>query len=79
MGEFCRKDHFSGGVIDDGDASGFAAWIDLDPERLEFWLLYSNLQDDGKWETLEDRGFPLGQEQSRSSRVDRIEWLLIGI
>jgi hypothetical protein len=43
------------------------------------WLFHSFLENDGKGIPLEYRSFPLCQEKTSSPRMNRVEWVLLGI
>jgi len=48
MEEFCGKDNFATGIIDQGQSGRLASWIDLESQRPDLWLLDGHLDPQGK-------------------------------
>jgi hypothetical protein len=77
--QFGGEDHFSRGVIHQGEPGGLAPWIELEPQGDNDRMLDGLFQDDGERISSPHRRFPSGKQDSCSPRMDRVERLLVGI
>jgi len=77
--EFSRKKHLATPVVDKSYASGAAAGVELDAQGLYLWLLSTALEDDSKWVVLEHGSFPCLKQQTCTSWMHRVEWLLVRV
>ena len=68
MYQFRREDHFSRRIIDQGQSTRLAPWINLQAERMHLWLLDGHFENDREGIAFEDSRFPLRQQDACSSQ-----------
>ena len=79
MHKFCREDHFSRRLIDQGDPSRLTPWINLQAERMNLWGERHAFQNDRKRVAAKHRRFALREQHSCSPWMHRGKWLLVCI
>ena len=79
MSQFSGKHHFTRRIIDDGYPCGLAAWIKFETQGFKPGLLDSFLQKDREGIAFEHRSFAGREQDARSSRMDRVQCLFVGI
>jgi hypothetical protein len=77
MHKFRREDHFSSGIIDQGDPGCLAPWINLDPEWVDLWFFNGRLQNDREGIAFEHSRFALFEQVAGTARMDRVQGLFI--
>jgi hypothetical protein len=77
MHKFRREDHFSSGIIDQGDPGCLAPWINLDPEWVDLWFFNGRLQNDREGIAFEHSRFALFEQDAGTARMDRVQGLFI--
>jgi len=77
--EFCGKNYVTRLVIEQCDASGFATWIELEPERCNFRLLNVRFEHNGERKPFEHSCLARGEQDACSARVYWVQRLPVGI
>jgi hypothetical protein len=77
--KFGGENDLPGLVIDQSEPSGLAARIELEPERLNGWLLSPLLEHKSERIPFEHGSFARCEQEACSPWMHRIEWLSVGI
>jgi hypothetical protein len=77
MEEFCGKENFATGIIDQGQPGRLAARIDLESQRPHLWLLDGHLEDQGERISPRHGCLARCQQQACISRMNGIERLVV--
>src|SRR5216683_1942609 len=62
-----RKDHLAAHIIDQGDASNLAPWINLDPQGISLWAFHCRLENERERVSSVHRRLPLREQEPRIS------------
>jgi hypothetical protein len=79
MGHLRRPGNLPRTVIDERQASDFAAGVDLDPQWLRIRVGYRTLENNGEGMAPPDSGFPVAEEPPRPRRMTRTERPVLGV
>ena len=74
MQQFRRKDRFSRRIIDQGQSTRLAPRINLQPQRMNLWLLDGHFENEREGKAFEDSSFSLRQQDTGTARMNRIKW-----
>jgi hypothetical protein len=79
MGQFSSEDDCACCLVDNGDARGFTARINLDSVVCRADGSFGCFQDEGKWVKFEHGGLPVRKQETRPCWMNRIKWVFVGV
>ncbi len=79
MQELSRKDHLAGCIINKSKASRLTPRNELQAQWLHVRLFNGCFEDESERVPLQDSRFARREQETRSTWMHRLQWLLVGI